>query len=343
MADNAPHQIGRAPHWPRTRSGLRTRQRLRTTVAVACLLPFGLACSTKARETSDTTAALKTDLPDVVVTYSVLASFVGDLVRGKADVVTIVPDGQDPHGFEPSAKDVEALNNADLVVANGLDLEAGLDGALSSAAEAGTPVFLMSDHVTIAELSDVSDHSSHGHSHSGGDSGDSHEQGKDPHLWLSPATMLEALPALTKAASEALGTDLSAASETLEAELREVDADLSVMFSDLEKCELVTGHNELGYFARRYGCKVVAAILPSSSTSADESARAVEFVIDVVATHDVDVIFPSLGSSRAVAEQVANETGVRLVEINTHFLGGAKSYTDFIRALGTTIAEGLRS
>jgi zinc/manganese transport system substrate-binding protein len=278
-----------------------------------------------------------------VVTYSVLAAFVGDLVRGEADVFTIVPDGQDPHGFEPSAKDVEALNNADLVVANGLDLEAGLDDALSRAAEAGTPVFRMSDHVTVAELSDVSDHSSHGHSHSGGDSGHSDELGKDPHLWLSPATLLEALPALTNAASEALGTDLSAASEALAAELREVDAELTVMFSDLQKCELVTGHNELGYFARRYGCNVIAAILPSASTSADESARAVEYVIDIVATHGVDVIFTSLGSSRAIAAQVAKETGVRLVEINTHFLGEAKSYADFIRALGTTIAEGLRS
>ena len=292
------------------------------------------------------TAQTTTDLPDVVVTYSVLAALVSDLVAGVADVVTIIPDGQDPHTFEPSAKDIATLNDAVLVVANGLGLEAGIDGALTNAAESGTEVFFVADHVTLIDIVDVNDHSNHGHVHSGADSGhdhsDDHEHSEDPHVWLSPEAMREALPALAQAASEALGTDLTAAASRLDAQLQAVDAELTATFAEFDECELVTGHNELGYFAQRYGCEVIAAILPSASTSAEESAGAVEFVIDVVRTHGVDVIFPSLGSSGAVAERVAETTGARIVEVNTHFLGSATSYAAFITSLGDTIAAGLR-
>ena len=321
---------------------------------------LGLSCSSgdtgttdAASETaSETTAApAATDaptvgLPDVAVTSSVLAAFVSDLLEGVANVVTIIPDGQDPHTFEPSAKDIATLNDAAFVVANGLGLEAGIDSALTNAAESGTEVFFVADHVSLIDIVDVNDHSHHGHAHPGADSGhvhsDDHEHSKDPHVWLSPETMREALPALAQAAGTALGEDLSSAAARLDAQLRNADSALAATFSKFKKCELVTGHNELGYFAQRYGCDVIATILPSVSTSAEESAGAVEFVIDVVRSHGVDVIFPSLGSSRAVAERVAETTGARIVELNTHYIGDSASYVDFISSLGNTIAEGLR-
>jgi ABC-type Zn uptake system ZnuABC Zn-binding protein ZnuA len=171
---------------------------------------------------------------------------------------------------------------------------------------------------------------------------DDHEHSKDPHVWLSPHTIREAIPALASAASEALGVDLSTAQASFDAELAEVDEELTELFSVVENCQLVTGHNELGYFADRYGCTVIAAILSSPSTDAEESAGNMEFVIDVIRTHGARVVFTSLGTNPAVAAQVADEANADLVEINTHFLGSSESYVAFIRTLGTTIATSLR-
>ena len=109
------------------------------------------ANSNPATDTADVivaTTAPAPELPTVVVTYSVLASVVSELVEGAANVVTLIPDGQDPHNFEPSAKDLETINNAALVVANGLDLEESLDDGLSNAQQAGVNVFYLADHVT---------------------------------------------------------------------------------------------------------------------------------------------------------------------------------------------------
>ena len=319
------------------------------------LAAFGPSCSsndTAPKETATsvgspdvTTVAPVVDLPDVVVTYSVLAAVVRELVGDVANVVTLIPDGQDPHEFEPSPRDIELINGANLVVINGLALESGLDDAISTAKDAGVPVFAVSDHVTTLDIVDVNDHSDHGHVHPGAEashSHDDHEHSKDPHVWLSPHTIREAIPALASAASEALGVDLTTAQSSFDAELAGVDEELTELFSVVENCQLVTGHNELGYFADRYGCTVIAAILSSPSTDAEESAGNMEFVIDVIRTHGARVVFTSLGTNPAVAAQVADEANADLVEINTHFLGSSESYVAFIRTLGTTIATSLR-
>ena len=282
---------------------------------------------------------------DVVVTYSVLGAFVKQLLGDRADVTVLIPDGQDPHDFEPSPKDVERINGADLVVANGLGLEEGLDDALETANIGGVPVFYVADHVTVLDVLDANDHSSHGHRHAGAQTepGDAdHEHGKDPHVWLSPATMLEALPALAKFAGATLSLDLRESAAQFSHELNDVDVEVRDLFGSLTDCQLVTGHNELGYFAKRYGCTVIAAILSSPSTTAEESAGNVEFVIDVIKTHGADAVFTSLGTNPAVARQVADAAGVKLVEINTHFMGDVTSYVEFVRALGSTIAASLR-
>jgi zinc/manganese transport system substrate-binding protein len=338
------------------------------------LAALGLSCSNdnaatsnSAAETADSvvaTTAPALELPTVVVTYSVLASVVSELVEGAANVVTLIPDGQDPHNFEPSAKDLETINNAALVVANGLDLEEGLNDALANAQQAGVNVFYLADHVTVLDIVDVNDHSDHGHVHRGADAShsdddhgdehgdedgdehsdeddDDHSHSQDPHVWLSPHTVREALPALAKAASDALNVDLAAAQLALDNELAALDTELLSLFSAIDNCQLVTGHNELGYFVDRYGCTVVAAIISSTSTNAEASARNTEFVIDVIKTHSAKVIFTSLGTNPKTAEQVAREADAQLVTISTHFLGTSNDYVAFMRTLGTTIATSL--
>jgi len=339
-----------------------TARRVLLPLFVAFLATFVLSCAgddtadtadapstTAAPQAAGTSLAQAVDLPNVVVTYSVLGAFVERLVGNKAEVTVLIPDGQDPHDFEPSPRDIERINNADLVVANGLDLEEGLEDTLQTAKTAGVDVFFVTDHVTVLDVVDVNDHSAHGHAHPGaqtghshGDDGHDHEHSEDPHVWLSPATMLEALPALVDAAETALSVDLSTESQAFAAELAAVDAELRDLFGSLADCQLVTGHNELGYFAERYGCTVIAAILSSPSTTAEESAGNVEFVIDVIKTHGADAVFTSLGTNPAVARQVADAAGVKLVEISTHYMGDETSYVEFIRTLGDTIAMSLR-
>ena len=88
-----------------------------------------------------------------------LGSLVQDLVGDRGRVTVVMPNGADPHGFQPSARDVEAIAHADLVVENGLDLEEGMQDVLDRARDDGVPVFTASDHVRVRTASESSQRS----------------------------------------------------------------------------------------------------------------------------------------------------------------------------------------
>ena len=88
--------------------------------------------------------------PTVVVTTEMLGWLVDELAGDEADVIVLM-HGVDPHGWEPSARDVETILGADLVVANGLDLEEGLHDILEQVETSGVPLFAATDHITVRE------------------------------------------------------------------------------------------------------------------------------------------------------------------------------------------------
>lgn len=309
--------------------------------------PLAAGCATNDDASAPLSAPESTaPIPTVAVTYSVLASIVNELVGDAAKVVTIVPDGVDPHDFEPSARDVEALTKADFIVANGLHFEAGLDSSLEQLREAGRPIFYVIDHVTARFMTRDDDGHDHGHeddtAKDGAADGDGHDHGAiDLHVWTSPATLVDMVAPLAAELGAALSVDLSTAATALTASLNALDSEILELMATLPDCELVTGHNELGYFAERYGCELIGTVIPSSTTTAEASAGQLAELKKVIAERSAPVIFTSLGTPRTVADQIARESGVQVVELSTHVMGDAGSYGEFMRRLAATIVGAL--
>lgn len=283
-----------------------------------------------------TTLAPAEPLPTVVVTYSVLASVVEPLLEGVATVEVIIPNGQDPHDFAPSAKEVETMSSAAMVIANGLALEEGLDDVLDRLEGEGTPVFRVTDHVTLLELGQKDDD---GHDH-GDEHGDEHGSG-DPHVWTDPLAFAEMLPELANQLGTVLDTDLGAAASAVISDLEALDAEVRAIMQTVPQCTLVTGHDSMQYFARRFGCEVVGAVIPSLSTGAEASAGELADLRRVAQDAGVKAIFTELGTPAKVAEQVADEVGVPLVELSTHVVPDGGGYAEFVLDLATAIAEAL--
>ena len=180
------------------------------------ILAFGVllvaSCTSTPRSTNSNDVYKSGEIPVVVVTYSVLGAIVSQLVGNSATVEVLIPDGQDPHEFQPSAKDIEKMNNANIVIANGLLFEEGLNHAIDSLTKSGVPVFIAGDHVTTRQLG----------------------ASKDPHIWVSVANILELLPALSIAISTAIDVDLSEQQATLKSDLIELDAQVISIIGRLD-------------------------------------------------------------------------------------------------------------
>lgn len=257
-----------------------------------------------------------TDRPVVVVTYSALESIVADIVSDSARVVVVIPNGTDPHDFEPSAKDVEAISRAALVVSNGLDLESGLGDALGEAEESGVPVFHIADHVTLRDRD-------------------------DPHVWLDPLTLAEAVPALANEIGARIGADLDSAGAAVVSSLGEVNTTIKERLAVLESCVVITGHDSLGYFGARYGCEIIGSIIPSFSTAAEATAKDLSELKAIAEAEGVKAIFTELGTPTDVANQLAAEVGVDIVEIATHLVPDGGGYDEMMMAMADAIVGGL--
>jgi zinc/manganese transport system substrate-binding protein len=286
------------------------------------------ACSTGPASTS--TPAQKT----IVVTYSVLGALVKDLVGDEADVVVLMPNGMDPHEWQPSPRDIETLTRADLLVENGLGLEAGMASAFEQAAAAGVERFVVTDHVTVrtvgvGEGADPSDP-------------DQAAGAKDPHVWMDPLTMRQAVDALAPVLAT-LGIDASARVVEEDARLEALDAELRTILAAVPEARrnLVTGHESLGYFADRYGFTLVGAIVPGLSSQGEPSAADLAALSERIRAAGVGAIFVELGTPTQVAEAIGRETGVQVVELTTHALPADGSYFTFMRDLAALVAASL--
>lgn len=262
--------------------------------------------------------------PSVVVTHELLGAVVRDLVGGSAVVTVLMPNGADPHDWEPSAKDIETLNAADLVVANGLDLEAGLVEALRAAEGDGIPMFHATDHIELLAAD--------GHDHDDG----------DPHFWTDPLTMADMVEPLTAALSE-VGIDVSERANELVAELRDLDDEVATTLDEIrdDRRKLVTGHESLGYFAAHYEFELVGAVIPSLTTAADVNAADLADLREAIEDTGVGVIFTETGTPSEVVVALADEVGLPVVELATHLLPDDGSYRTFMLDLASDVVEGI--
>jgi zinc/manganese transport system substrate-binding protein len=261
---------------------------------------------------------------------------VKDLVGDQFEVQVSMPNGLDPHEWEPSAKDIEAMNKASLIVANGLGLEGGMEGALAQAAQAGVPFFTASEHIAIRTVKE-------GQGLPTGDE-DQAVGAQDPHLWLDPLRLKTVVSALAADIKIRFGTDLSARAIDLGARLDALTVQIQAQVAEIpaEKRLLVTGHESLGYFADAFGFTLVGAIVPSLSTRAEVSASDMADLKNTMKGRKVSVIFTELGTPPKVAQALGTEVGLKVVEITTHALGDDGSYFTFLQSLATTVVSALQ-
>jgi manganese/iron transport system substrate-binding protein len=110
--------------------------------------------------------------------------------------------------------------------------------------------------------------------------------------------------------------------------------------------KLVTDHESFGYFAHRYGFEIVGLVVASLSTNASPSAQELAALEDTIRKQSVHAIFVDSTVNPALSQQVAQDTGVRIITIHNGSLGNEKSgfntYLDFMRFNVQAIVDGLK-
>jgi zinc/manganese transport system substrate-binding protein len=275
------------------------------------------------------------DEPTLVATTSIWADITSNVACGEP-VASVIPAGADPHTYEPSLRDRELMERADLIVANGGNLEEVLVDVLGTVS---TDVVEMSTGVDL--LADDSQ------DHDDDPDGDVHEGG-NPHIWHDPRRIAEALDLITSAlaATERDTAAIQQCADAYRAELLAADAEIVELLEPIpsDARVLVTNHGSLIYFADRYGFEVLGTVLPGDTTLAETNAAELEELAGVIATHNVAAIFVDESAATADAEALARRVGVDVIPLPTGSLredGSATTYIGLLRSNATTIAGAL--
>ena len=297
-------------------------------------LAVAVAAATALVGCADTGSSSTDSTPTIVVTYSVLGSLVRDAVGDRAEVIVLIPNGSDPHEWEPSAKDIERVNKADLIVRNGLELEGGIQDVLDNAQDDGVPTFVASEHIEIRLVGE-------GEGLPTGDD-DQAVGAQDPHLWMDPLTLKDVIVALGPVLAE-IGVEADDGVAKVAADLDLLNAQVEEVLSAVPDAnrKLVTGHESLGYFADRYGFQLIGALIPSLTTQAGVSAEALAALTDKIESEGVKAIFTEIGTPTQVAEAIGEETGVQVVELASHNLPDDGTYATFMLDNARKVAAAL--
>lgn len=314
----------------------------------------------------------------IVVTTAVLGDIVENLVGEAFKVETIMPRGVSPHDFQPSARQVQAIETAELLVVNGGGFEEGLLKVFSSASDRGVPIFTALEYARPVAYRDHShnddshnDHSRNDHGHEDDGEGHGHddatsgdddaqlghehdENGIDPHFFTDPARMAlvaEALfTQLTDNFPQHFDDQSRAQAQEYIDQLGALDVEVQQLLESVPTSDrkLLMNHGVLGYFADRYNFEIVDTIIPGGGTSEGVGAEHLAQLAQVMKAEGISVIFVDHGATDRFAKVLQSELpGTAVVELYSETLGPegseAASYLEMVRSNATRIAEALGS
>jgi len=255
----------------------------------------------------------------VVATTMQLQDFTRQVGGDRVEVTGILGPEAEPHEYQPTPEDADAISQAEVVVENGANLDEWLDDLLANAGSDARRV-TAADGIELLPTE---------------------EEGfpGDPHVWHDPTAakrMVDNVAAgLTAADPEGRAT-YEANADAYKGELDAMATEINAMFEPVPQDErdLVTTHDAFGYFARAYDVNIVGSVLPTVTTESEPSARQVRQLIEEISREGVNVIFTEEAVDPQLERQVAQEAGADVsTSLYADVLGGEGSGAEtFIKA-----------
>ncbi|WP_167355914.1 metal ABC transporter substrate-binding protein [Paenibacillus oryzisoli] len=245
---------------------------------------------------------------DVVTSFYPMYEFTKQVAGEHANVIALIPAGSEPHDWEPSAKDMKKVKEADVFIYNGI-VEGWAEQALQSAANAKRVVVEASKGIDLIEgmhEEGEEEEDAHGHSHD-----------LDPHVWLSPLLAQHEVEAIAQgliAADPMHKDDYRKNADTYIAKLKELDVTFRNTLATVQHKEFVTQHAAFGYLAKEYGLMQVpiAGLSPEEEPAPDKMADIIQFAKE----KQVKTIFFETLVDPKVATTIAKEINARTDVLN---------------------------
>ena len=257
--------------------------------------------------TTDNKEEIEDNKLNVVTSVAPITNIVQNIGGEKINLIDLVPEGVNSHTFELIPSDVLKINNADLIIIDGLNLESDVEKVAENEITKNSNIQLLKlGDNTISKDEWIFDFSF------------PKEKGDpNPHLWLNVEYAMKFANLIRDKLLEVDPSNLQyyiENSKKYNALLKQLDYGIkkSVETIPIENRKLLTYHDSWAYFAARYGMTVIGAI--QASDFSDPSPKDIADLIDQIRTERVPAIFASEVFPTNIVDQIAKEANVTVVE-----------------------------
>lgn len=266
----------------------------------------------------------------VITTFTIIGDMARNVAGDAAEVTSLIPPGSEVHNYQPTPSDIRAASSADLVLWNGLGLEAWFERFFRNLSD--IPAVTVTEGIEPIAIAD------------GPYAGQ-----PNPHAWMSTRDARIYVENIRRALSDADPANAgiyaanaaaySAEIEALAAPLRDTIAAIPP-----ERRWLATSEGAFSYLARDLDMNEVF-IWPINE-DATGTPQQIRRAIDLIREHDIPVIFSESTIDPRSAEQVARETGIAYggvlyVDSLTAADGPVPTYLDLMRVTTSRISEAI--
>jgi zinc transport system substrate-binding protein len=284
-----------------------------------CFVLLSMVLSLSACGSSVNTEQKSQDKLKVVVSFNAMKEFAEAIGKDKVDIQTIIPDGTEPHDFEPKANDLEKLSTAKIFIYNGFGMEtAWVDKTLQAVDNKNLVVVVASKGATPISNTDPEVIKEDGQ--------------YDPHLWVSlkgseseAANIRDAFVAADPANKEYYEKNYTDFYNQLEQLYNEYDK----KFKSVTNKNFVTGHAAFGYLSRDFGLNQNS--VEDVFANGEPSAKKLKELTDYCKENKIKTIFVEDMVSPKVSEALANEVGAKAEKIYT--IESKEDNKDYIQSM----------
>ena len=331
--------------------------KVKQIVAVACAAVMLTACGSSAannnnnNDNNNKAVATESQKPkaeglNVVTTTYILRDLTEEIAGDKATVTCLIPKGQGVHGFEPSPRDMNQVNEADLFIYNGAGLESFTDRLKETAegdatfVEASEGIELLKGghhhhHDEDADHDHDHDAADHDHDHDAADHDHDHDaaehdhehEGMDPHVWMAPENAEEMAENICEALSAKDPDNAAyykANYEKLSEKFDALDDSFENVLAKAKHKDIVVSHEAYGYLAKEYGLNQIP--IEGINSESEPDPKAMKAIVDEMKAKGIKTVFTEPNEDDKIAQTVASEAGAEVKELDPMEYESDKNY-----------------
>ncbi len=255
---------------------------------------------------------IETNKMNIVVTNFVAYDFVKHITGDKVNVVLIVSPGVESHNYDPTAHDLALIENSDLFIYIGGEVESWATRIIETTDLSQTKLLCLLDTVELVEESDVD----------GAEKEEHHEEQKsfDEHIWTSPANAIKMMQGIEQVISKLDGKNEQVYHENANkyiSEIKQVQGKIQEIVDNKVRNRLIFADKmPMQYFVNEFGLEVSAAF-SGCSTETEPSSGTIAYLIDKIKEEKIPVVLYIELSTGNIAKTISEETGCEMLRIES--------------------------